>query len=127
MGVILKGYSLSPNTSPNLFDVASVAEDMESEIGDIRNISKLTKSMKIFDPDIVIHMAAQPLVRLSYEKPIETYETNVMGTMNVLEVARQCKNLTNVMKIQENKMVMLRLIQWVDLIHTVAVKVAANC
>ena len=80
MGVVLKGYSLSPNTSPNLFEVANVAEDMESEIGDIRNIERLTKSVKTFDPDIIIHMAAQPLVRLSYEKPIETYETNVMGT-----------------------------------------------
>ena len=69
MGVLVKGYSLDVNTKPALFTQANVAADMESEIGDIRNLDQLTKSMVSFSPDILIHMAAQPLVRLSYQEP----------------------------------------------------------
>ena len=84
MGVTLAGYSLPPNTSPSLFQETKLEDDMVSEIGDIRDIENLTKSMSEFDPEILIHMAAQPLVRLSYLDPIETYSTNVIGTVNVL-------------------------------------------
>ena len=88
MGSVVKGYSLEPNTSPNLFTEAKVASEMDSEIGDIRNLEKISNSMSQFDPDILIHMAAQPLVRLSYIEPVDTYTTNVIGTVNVLEAAR---------------------------------------
>jgi len=103
MGVQVKGYSLEPPTTPALFNEANVAEEMESEIGDIRDLSSVTKSMKSFNPDILIHMAAQPLVRLSYTNPVETYSTNVMGTVHVLEAARQCKNLKAIVNVTTDK------------------------
>jgi CDP-glucose 4,6-dehydratase len=88
LGAQVKGYALEPPTVPALFTVARVAEGMESETGDIRDLATLSASMAAFNPDIVIHMAAQPLVRLSYREPIETYATNVMGAAHVLESAR---------------------------------------
>ena len=91
MGALVKGYSLDVNTKPALFIKANVAAEMESEIGDIRNLEQLTESMVSFSPDILIHMAAQPLVRLSYQEPVDTYTTNVIGTVNVLEAARKCQ------------------------------------
>lgn len=103
MGAIVKGYALEPNTSPNLFELAEVANHMESEIGDITNLSQIKDSMHTFNPDILIHMAAQPLVRLSYEEPVLTYATNVMGTVNVLEAARTCKNLKAIVSVTTDK------------------------
>jgi CDP-glucose 4,6-dehydratase len=70
MGAVVKGYSLSPPTTPALFDVAKVDQVIVSEIGDIRDLDRLTKSMTEFNPDIVVHMAAQALVRLSYSEPL---------------------------------------------------------
>ena len=103
MGAILKGYSLEPNTTPNLFTEAHVGNNMESEIGDIRDLNQISKSMLDFNPDVLIHMAAQPLVRYSYENPIETYSTNVMGTVNVLESARKCLNLKSIVSVTTDK------------------------
>jgi CDP-glucose 4,6-dehydratase len=89
MGAKVTGYALAPNTSPNFFQAAQVEGDLEkSHIADILDLKKLRKAMVNAEPDIVIHMAAQPLVRYSYVNPIETYETNVMGTVNVLESIR---------------------------------------
>ena len=103
MGVLVKGYSLDANTKPALFTQANLAADMESEIGDIRNLDQLIKSMVSFSPDILIHMAAQPLVRLSYQEPINTYTTNVIGTVNVLEAARKCPNLKAIVSVTTDK------------------------
>lgn len=103
MGAIVKGYSLEPNTSPNLFTKASVSENMESEIGDIRDLNQISKSLLNFNPDILIHMAAQPLVRLSYQEPVNTYTTNVIGTVNVLEAARSCNNLRAIVSVTTDK------------------------
>jgi CDP-glucose 4,6-dehydratase len=103
MGAIVKGYSLDVSTTPALFSQANVAEEMESEIGDIRNLEQLTKSMVHFSPDILIHMAAQPLVRLSYQEPVDTYTTNVIGTVNVLEAARKCPNLKSIVSVTTDK------------------------
>lgn len=103
MGAIVKGYSLKANTTPNLFTEASVGENMESEIGDIRDLNQISKSMLDFNPDILIHMAAQPLVRLSYQEPVATYTTNVIGTVNVLEAARKCKNLKAIISVTTDK------------------------
>lgn len=103
MGALVKGYSLDVNTTPALFIQANVAADMESEIGDIRNLEQLTKSMVSFNPDILVHMAAQPLVRLSYEEPVNTYTTNVIGTVNVLEAARKCSNLKAIVSVTTDK------------------------
>jgi CDP-glucose 4,6-dehydratase len=103
MGAIVKGYALNPPTSPSLFDEAHIADKIDSEIGDIRDLNQLRSSMVEFNPDIVIHMAAQPLVRLSYKEPLETYETNVMGTAKVLEVARSCANLKSIVSVTTDK------------------------
>lgn len=103
MGSSVKGYSKDINTNPSLFDLADVSRGMESEIGDIRDLNQLKKSMTKFNPDILIHMAAQPLVRLSYKDPIETYSTNVMGTANVLESAKNCSNLKAVISVTTDK------------------------
>jgi CDP-glucose 4,6-dehydratase len=103
MGATVKGYSLEPNTIPNLFTAASVGNAMDSEIGDIRNLEQISKSMFDFNPDILIHMAAQPLVRLSYQEPVDTYTTNVIGTVNVLEAARKCENLKAIVSVTTDK------------------------
>ena len=103
MGALVKGYSLDVNTNPALFIEANVAREMDSEIGDIRNLEQLTKSMVSFSPDILIHMAAQPLVRLSYQEPVDTYTTNVIGTVNVLEAARKCSNLKAIVSVTTDK------------------------
>jgi CDP-glucose 4,6-dehydratase len=89
MGAKVTGYALAPNTTPNFFEVAGVQGDFEqSHIADIRDLEKLQKAMAVARPEIVIHMAAQPLVRYSYINPVETYATNVMGTVHVLESIR---------------------------------------
>jgi len=103
MGAVVKGYALNAPTNPSLFEEAKVARKMESEIGDIRNLEQLTKSMQTFSPDILIHMAAQPLVRLSYKEPIETYDVNVMGTVKVLEAARNCSDLKAIVSVTTDK------------------------
>lgn len=107
-GAIIKGYSLVPNTEPSLYNLLKLDEQMESVIGDIRDYLSLKKAMDEFRPEIVIHMAAQPLVRESYKNPVYTYETNVMGTVNVLECIRNSdyvKSFVNVTtdKVYENK------------------------
>ena len=103
MGAVVKGYALEPNTNPNLFTQAKVAQNMDSEIGDITNLDHIRASMKIFNPEVLIHMAAQPLVRLSYQEPVLTYTTNVMGTVNVLEAARKCTNLKAIVSVTTDK------------------------
>ncbi len=87
-GAILTGYSLNPPTTPNLFSMADVEHRMTSVIGDIRDLDHLKQVFEQAQPEIVIHMAAQPIVRDSYKNPVYTYETNVMGTVNVLECIR---------------------------------------
>lgn len=103
MGAIVKGYALDPNTNPNLFTQAKVAQNMDSEIGDIIDLNHISQSIKIFNPEVLIHMAAQPLVRLSYQEPALTYATNVMGTVNVLEAARKCSNLKAIVSVTTDK------------------------
>jgi CDP-glucose 4,6-dehydratase len=103
MGAVVKGYALSPPSQPNLFTEANVASGMRSEIGTINDLHTVKKSMTNFNPDILIHMAAQPLVRLSYKEPIETYMTNVIGTANVLESARSCKNIKAIVSVTTDK------------------------
>ena len=89
MGAKVTGYALAPNTAPNIFDVLAIDSLIEkSHIADIRDLATLQKAMSEAKPDVVIHMAAQPLVRYSYANPVETYATNVMGTVHVLESTR---------------------------------------
>lgn len=103
MGARVKGFALAPPTTPALFNEARVSQGMESEIGDIRDLQTVTASMTAFDPDVVIHMAAQPLVRLSYREPVETYATNVMGTIHVLEAARKCPSVRAIVNVTTDK------------------------
>ena len=94
LGAKVCGYSLAPNTDPSMFNVLGIENKIEkSVIGDILDNITLEKAMSDFEPDIVFHLAAQPLVRLSYSEPVLTYKTNVIGTLNVLESARKCKSV----------------------------------
>jgi len=89
MGAKVTGYALAPNTTPNFFGITKVRDGLEqSHISDIRDLEKLQKAIADAEPEIIIHMAAQPLVRYSYANPVETYATNVMGTVHVLESIR---------------------------------------
>jgi CDP-glucose 4,6-dehydratase len=103
LGAEVKGYALSPPTNPSLFNEARIDSIIDSQIADIRDQDTLHESMTEFNPDILIHMAAQPLVRYSYVAPIETYEVNVIGTAKVLEVARNCPNLKAIVNITTDK------------------------
>jgi len=103
LGAKVRGYSLNPPTTPSLFNEAKIDLLIDSCIGDIRDQDTLHESMVSFNPDILIHMAAQPLVRYSYNEPIETYEVNVVGTAKVLEVARSCSNLKAIINITTDK------------------------
>lgn len=101
LGAIVKGYSLKCETQYSHFELLSL--DIESEIGDIRNLDQLKKSVKDFKPDVIFHLAAQPLVRYSYENPIETYSTNVMGTLNVFEAARSTDSVKAIVNVTTDK------------------------
>ena len=103
MGAELNGYALAPPTTPALFDEANVAEGMASIIGDVRDYGSLLEALKQSRAEIVIHMAAQPLVRLSYEQPVETYATNVMGTVHLLEAVRQVGGVRAVVNVTTDK------------------------
>ncbi len=103
MGSIVRGYSLTPKTSPNLFTVLNLEDKIESEFADIRDYKALENSIISFKPDILVHMAAQPFVRYSYNNPIETYTTNVLGTQNILEVIRKCNSIKSTIIVTTDK------------------------
>ena len=87
-GAIVTGYSLEPPTEPNVFKLSGVEQQMTSVIGDVRDAAHLKQAFEAAQPEIVLHLAAQPIVRTSYKEPAYTYETNVMGTVNLLECVR---------------------------------------
>ena len=93
LGARVAGFALPPDTKPDFFRAASVARALRSTMGDIRDLAALGRALRRHDPEIVIHMAAQALVRRSYAQPLETFSTNVMGTANVLEAARGCASV----------------------------------
>jgi len=99
----LCGISLEPTTTPNLFSLADVAQHMKNCIADVREFSQIKKIIHDFEPEIIIHMAAQPLVRYSYHNPIETYSTNVMGTAYVLEAAKTTESVKAVVNVTTDK------------------------
>lgn len=104
LGAKVYGYSLEPITSPSLFSLASVGKRITSSvIGDIRDYEKLSNALKKASPEIVIHMSAQPLVRKSYRDPIETYSSNVMGTVNILEAVRNTSSIEVVINVTTDK------------------------
>ena len=103
MGAQLTGYALSPPTDPSLFEIARVGEGMTSHIGDIRDAAQLQAAMQGARPDIVLHLAAQPLVRASYDDPLGTYATNVMGTAHLLEAVRNTPSVRAVVNVTTDK------------------------
>lgn len=103
LGAEVTGYSLDPPTNPSLFEVAGVGKGMRSVIADIRDPASIIAAMREAHADIVIHMAAQPLVRHSYREPVETYATNVMGTVNLLEAVRQTESVRAVVIVTSDK------------------------
>lgn len=104
LGAKVYGYSLTPATRPNLFDLANVENHIESSIiADIRDVDSLEKALLDSAAEIVIHMAAQPLVRYSYTNPVETYETNVMGTINLFEAVRNTETVKVILNVTTDK------------------------
>lgn len=103
LGAEVVGYSLTPPTTPNLFDLVHMKDQMRSYIGDIRDLPTLMGVFEREQPEIVIHMAAQPLVRESYKDPVRTYDVNVMGTVNVLECCRNTKSLKSLVNVTTDK------------------------
>lgn len=93
LGADVTGYSLLPATRPNFFDAVGLSEGISSITGDIRRLNVLSAAMRASDPEFVFHFAAQPLVREAHAAPVETFSTNVMGTVNVLQAMRGCDNL----------------------------------
>src|ERR1035437_171798 len=103
LGAEVRGYALDPSTDPNLFTVARIGSVIEDIRGDIRNSATLEKAMQDFAPEVVFHLAAQPLVRLSYDDPIGTYETNVIGTARVLDAIRRTPSVRAVVSVTTDK------------------------
>lgn len=103
LGAEVCGYALAPNTEPSMFREVSLARKVDSVIGSILDREKLEKTFNEFKPEIVFHLAAQPLVRLSYAEPVLTYETNVIGTLNVLEAARKSRSVKAFVNITTDK------------------------
>lgn len=103
MGAKVSGYSLAPETQPNLFGILELEKRTQSKIGDIRNYSAFASAVAEFEPEIVFHLAAQALVRRSYNDPIETYSTNVMGTVNTLEIIRKTESVRTAVVVTSDK------------------------
>jgi CDP-glucose 4,6-dehydratase len=119
MGAKVTGYALVPNTATNLFNVLSIDSVIEkSHISDVRDLVSLQNAMSEAKPDVVIHMAAQPLVRYSYAYPVETYATNVMGTVHVQQIS--------VMRIKSGFGAIVRTSRWVVMIHTATARAAPS-
>lgn len=103
LGADVFGYSLAPNTSPSLYKSLGLESKMQGVFADIRDKEKLNEVFRAFQPEIVFHLAAQPIVRLSYFDPVMTYETNVLGTLNVLEAARSCSSVKAFVNVTSDK------------------------
>ena len=103
LGAKVTGYSLKPPTNPSLYELANIDDLVDSAIADVRDGERLSEAMQAASPEIVIHMAAQPLVRDSYKIPAETYSINVMGTVNLLEAVRDCKSVKAVVNVTTDK------------------------
>ena len=110
-GAKVTGYALNPPTFPSLFEIAEIKQDITSIIGDIRDISSLKKVFEFVQPEFVFHLAAQPIVRDSYKDPVYTYETNVMGTVNILECVRSSNSVKSFLNVTTDKVYLNK--EWV--------------
>lgn len=106
------GYSLQPPTAPSLFEIAEIEKDVNSVIGDIRDYDSLKKAFDKAQPEIVLHLAAQPIVRDSYKNPAYTYETNVMGTVNILECVRNSDCVKSFLNVTTDKVYLNKEWNW---------------
>ena len=111
-GAEVTGFSLNPPTNPSLFEIAGIANDVHSAIGDIRNFDLLWKTFEKAKPEIVLHLAAQPIVRDSYKAPAYTYETNVMGTVNILECVRKSNCVRSFLNVTTDKVYLNKEWNW---------------
>ena len=111
LGANVTGYALNPPTNPSLFNIAEIAQDINSIIGDVRDYRSLKRVFEKIQPEIVFHLAAQPIVRKSYQNPIYTYETNVMGTVHVLDCIRTTESIKSFLNITTDKVYLNR--EWV--------------
>lgn len=103
MGASVTGYALAPPSQPSLFELARIAELVDSRIGDVRDLERLESAVQAARPEIVIHMAAQSLVRYSYREPVETFGTNVLGTVHVLDAARRTPGIRAIVVVTSDK------------------------
>ena len=111
-GAEVTGFSLHPPTVPSLFEAANVEDDVLSVIGDVRDFAELKAAFDACKPEIVLHLAAQPIVRDSYKDPVYTYETNVMGTVNILECVRQSDCVKSFLNVTTDKVYLNREWEW---------------
>lgn len=102
-GAEVMGFAQEPNNKYSLFNILNIEDEIYSVIGDIRDLGALRKNISSFKPEIIFHLAAQPIVIESYRNPVYTYETNVMGTVNLLESIRECENVHSVVNITTDK------------------------
>lgn len=103
IGATVQGYSLAPETTPSLYDALRLGRQFDTVIGDIRDYDKLSGAIASFAPDLILHLAAQPLVRKSYREPLSTFDINAQGTGNVLEAARHVKSVRGVVCVTTDK------------------------
>ena len=112
VGAIVTGYALEPPTNPSLYEIAGLSKNMNSVIGDIRDYEALKKAFDIAQPEIVFHLAAQPIVRDSYSNPKYTYDVNVMGTVNILECIRNCDCVRSFLNVTTDKVYLNNEWEW---------------
>ena len=112
LGADITGYSLEAPTNPSLFNICRVESKINSITGDIRDLDHLMKVFEKVQPEIVIHMAAQPIVRDSYKNPVYTYEANVMGTVNILEAVRHCPSVKSFVNVTTDKVYLNKEWSW---------------
>ena len=124
LGAEVTGYALEPPTDPELFGLLDLEKNMNSVKGDIRDLSRLSGVLKETQPEIVLHLAAQPIVRESYANPVYTYETNVMGTVNILEAVRNAGSVASFLNVTTDKVYKnngngdtVRQMNWMVMIH----------
>lgn len=111
-GAKVIGYATEPPTTPSLFEIADIEKDITSVIGDIRDLNHLNDTMQKYRPEIVIHMAAQPIVREGYVNPVYTYEANVMGTVNICETVRLCDSVRSFVNVTTDKVYLNHEWEW---------------
>lgn len=111
-GAKVTGYALEAPTDPSLFEMCHLADYMQSVVGDVRDLDHMKKVFEEVQPEIVIHMAAQPIVRESYKNPVYTYETNVMGTVNVLECVRLTPSVKSFLNVTTDKVYLNKEWEW---------------